>query len=268
MRFCDSQSETGGNGLETGQAAAIDFIVLITDGRSCWDDGESTISNLVTYLRSDDTATLKRLIPDLVTINPSTPLDPPLADKKSKAHRGFAHPVFGLEIPVGAESDDPAWVTVMDDAMKGEVLLKSAKAICMGPNAAFEGDGWHKGKPGNAHIVGMTSFTPRVMAWITAQVYFALSSQQEWYKTDGNDFSYEDFFYTICDLLDESKDKEWVDEVIALWDRVVLGKKAVTKPIPARQTDTRAHALERLKAARAARLQRSRALTAGADAVA
>ncbi|KAJ7222644.1 hypothetical protein GGX14DRAFT_388422, partial [Mycena pura] len=52
------------------------------------------ISEGIGDVRSDDTATLKRLIPDLVTINPSTPLDPPLADKKSKAHRGFAHPVF------------------------------------------------------------------------------------------------------------------------------------------------------------------------------
>ncbi|KAJ6543306.1 hypothetical protein B0H10DRAFT_1970470 [Mycena sp. CBHHK59/15] len=36
----------------------------------------------------------------------------------------------------------------------------------------------------------------------TVQVvfYFALSSKQEWYNTDGDHFDYEEFFWTICDL--------------------------------------------------------------------
>ncbi|KAJ7169187.1 hypothetical protein C8R43DRAFT_1121078 [Mycena crocata] len=47
----------------------------------------------------------------------------------------------------------------------------------------------------------MSSFTPRIIAWVVVQVYFALSSEQEWNKKDG-DFDYEDFFWTIYDLFD------------------------------------------------------------------
>ncbi|KAJ7179984.1 hypothetical protein C8R43DRAFT_860536, partial [Mycena crocata] len=90
--------------------------------------------------------------------------------------------------------------------------------LLMGPESALEGDGYHKGRPGNAKIIGLTSFTPRVIAWVATQVYFALSSKQEWGKNDG-EFDYEEFFWTIHDLFDS---EEWGQEIIDLWNRCVF----------------------------------------------
>lgn len=54
------------------------------------------------------------------------------------------------------------------------MVFQAAKAIYMGPDAALEGDGYHKGKPGNASIIGMTSFTPRTIAGVVTQVCIRL----------------------------------------------------------------------------------------------
>ncbi|KAJ7458564.1 hypothetical protein FB451DRAFT_1563919 [Mycena latifolia] len=236
--------------------------------------------------RSDDTGTLKRRVPLYVNKDHTAPLIPPLASMKIKAHRGMAHPVFarlltpmeleanestyreitegvklrvtgaqlpafvfplGQVFPVGKPLTDPAWLEVFDNALKGEVLLRSAKAIFMGPESALEGDGYHKGRPGNASIIMMTTFTRRIIAWVVVQVYFALSSQQEWYKTDGSHFNYEEFFWTIYGLFDNDA---WGKEIIAMWNKVVLGTSSA--PAPAAAAAAGPSALEQLKAARAA----------------
>ncbi|KAJ7728801.1 hypothetical protein DFH07DRAFT_782095 [Mycena maculata] len=229
-------------------------------------------------VRSDDTATLKRGIPGWLTKD-KTPLDPPLASLTSKTHRGFAHPVFvrlltpmetwiaiagktlvvtssqlptfvfplNQEFPLEIEAlEDDAWIAVLDNALKGEVLLRgrqSAKAIFMGPEAALQGDGYHKGRPGNASIIMLLTFTPRVIAWVVAQVYFALSAKTEWYKTEGDHFDYDTFFWMIYDLFDN---EEWGGEIIALWNKVVLGTVKATAPSTAASGPT---PLERIKAA-------------------
>ncbi|KAJ7443388.1 hypothetical protein B0H11DRAFT_1931747 [Mycena galericulata] len=236
-------------------------------------------------VRSADTANLKRIIPRLLYKDPTTPLDPPLPNLTSKAHRGMAHPEFAKaltpiewdavastyldidggdkqltadklprfifpldqEFPVGTKSDDPAWVPVFDNALKGEILLRSAKAIYMGPDAALEGDGFHKGRPGNASIIGMTTFDSRAIAGLCTQVYFALSSKQEWGKTDG-DFDYEDFFWTIHGLFD---DEVWGQGIIDLWNKVVLGTSSKPKPAATAGEAGPSH-LQQMKAARAA----------------
>ncbi|KAJ7871994.1 hypothetical protein B0H14DRAFT_3860517 [Mycena olivaceomarginata] len=217
-------------------------------------------------VRSDDTATLKRKIPEWLTkdkapARPSSGLLTPmewLPDEstwteildgtrhiKSDHLPAFLFPL-DQEFPVDIEDlEDDAWIMVLDNALKGEVPLRAAKAIFMGPDAALEGDGYHKGRPGNASIIGLVTFTPRTIAWVVAQVYFALSSKQDWYKTEGDHFSYEKFFWTICGLFDE---KEWGNEIIALWNRVVLGTVAVAAPVAAACGPSN---LERVKAARA-----------------
>ncbi|KAJ7799439.1 hypothetical protein B0H14DRAFT_2903029 [Mycena olivaceomarginata] len=134
---------------------------------------------------------------------------------------------------------------VLDNALEGEVPLQAAKAIFMGPDAALEGDRYHKSRPGNASIIGLVTFTPRTIAWVVAQVYFALSSKQDWYKTEGDHFSYKKFFWTICGLPD---DKQWGNEIIALWNRVMLGTVAVAAPVAAACGPSN---LEHVKAARA-----------------
>ncbi|KAJ7767991.1 hypothetical protein B0H14DRAFT_2632957 [Mycena olivaceomarginata] len=199
-------------------------------------------------VRSDDTATLKRKIPKWLTKDKAV-LIPPLESLKSKTHRGFAHLEFAQlltpmewlpdeltwteildgtrhiksnhlpaflfpldqEFPVNIKDlEDDTWIMVLDNTLKSE----AAKAIFMGPDATLEDDGYHKGCPGNGGIIGLVTFTPRTITWVVAQVYFALSSKQDWYKTEGDHFSYEKFFWTICSLFDE---KQWGNEIIVLW---------------------------------------------------
>ncbi|KAJ7673063.1 hypothetical protein DFH06DRAFT_1467471 [Mycena polygramma] len=152
---------------------------------------------------------------------------------------------FDQVFPVGVVLTDPIWLEVHANSLKGEILLRAAKAIMMGPNADLAGDGYHKGRPGNAKIIGLNSFTPRVVAWVTTQVYFALSSMQEFNKQDGDYFDYEEFFWTIHDIFD---DEELGAEIIALWDRVVFGKSKTTAAV----ATSGPSALAQLKAAKRA----------------
>ncbi|KAF7336167.1 hypothetical protein MVEN_02164100 [Mycena venus] len=235
-------------------------------------------------VRAADTSTCKKGVPDWLLEDPLVKLDPPLPNKKDKVHRAMAHPAFAQALtpmeweanqitwtqivegdkqisstqlpkfvfpcsqvfPVGKELDDPAWGAVLENACKGEVCLRSAKAIFMGPDAALEGDGYHKGKPGNASIIGMTTFTPRIIAGVITQVRFALSSRQDWNKMDG-DFDYEEFFWTIHDLFD---DQDFAAGIIRHWNKVVFGN---SKPRAAAPTAVVGPSnLDKLKAARAA----------------
>ncbi|KAF8206902.1 hypothetical protein K438DRAFT_1815364 [Mycena galopus ATCC 62051] len=243
--------------------------------------------------RADDTSALKCRIHLYLNEDPTVPLDPPLPNLKDKLHRGRAHPVFaklltpiqweandttyiemaqgvkvveGTELPrfifplnqvfpVGTDTNDPVWLDVLENACKGEICLRSAKAIYMGPESALECDGYHKGKPGKASIIGMTTFTRRIIAGHITQVYFSLSAKQDWHKKDGL-FDYSMFFWTIYDLFE---DTEWAADVIALWNRVVLGTtKPSTLAVP---TPTGPNHLAQLKALRA--LRRAQAAEAG-----
>ncbi|KAF7359979.1 hypothetical protein MVEN_00724800 [Mycena venus] len=251
-------------------------------------------------VRAEDTSTLKPRVHLYVNEDPTVPLDPPLSNLKLKIYRGRNHPVFarllnpmywaanettyreiaegtkvvdGTQLPifvfplnqvfpVGAKEDDPVWLDVLDNACKGEICLRSAKAIYMGPDSALEGDGYHKGRPGKASIIGLKTFTRRVIAGVITQIHFSMSSKQDWHKKDG-DFDYEVFFWTIYNLFD---DEEWAEETIALWNRVVLGTvkpRAPAAPQPAGPSH-----LEQLKAMRATKKREAAATTTSAAAAA
>lgn len=65
----------------------------------------------------------------------------------------------------------------MDDGvLRGHLMLRVAKHIFQGPSAALEGPGYPRGKRGNAKLMGMTSMTPRAIAYVAVQTRFALAS--------------------------------------------------------------------------------------------
>ncbi|KAF7371661.1 hypothetical protein MVEN_00021900 [Mycena venus] len=103
-----------------------------------------------------------------------------------------------------------------------------------------------RGKPGNASIIGMKTFTLRIIAGVVTQVRFALSSKQDWNKMDG-DFDYEEFFWTIHDLFD---DQELADNIIQHWNKVVFGNPKPRTIGPAAVAGP--SNLNKIKAARAA----------------
>ncbi|KAF7334925.1 hypothetical protein MVEN_02242200 [Mycena venus] len=143
--------------------------------------------------------------------------------------------------------------SALDTALSGPVMLRCAKAIMMGPSAALQGDGYHIGKAGIASIIGLKTFTPRVIAYIACQVRFNLSNQQFWNKMDG-DFDYEEFFWLIVELFE--KDAEFAAKTIALYNRVVLGHSAglATARTPTASSAPVINNMDRLRAARDARL--------------
>ncbi|KAF7332808.1 hypothetical protein MSAN_02432000 [Mycena sanguinolenta] len=170
---------------------------------------------------------------------------------------------FPLEqdFPIGVPMKDPVWLPVLDNALTGEVLLRSAKCLFMGPDSALECDGYHKGRGGKASIIGMLNFTPRVVCWVVTQVYFALSSKQDWNKTDG-EFNYEEFYWTIYGLFD---DEDFAQRILGLWDKVVLGNTTSSRAAVAAQPAGPSH-LEQLKALRAAKKLAAAATTATVNA--
>ncbi|KAJ7748856.1 hypothetical protein B0H14DRAFT_3513710 [Mycena olivaceomarginata] len=218
-------------------------------------------------------------------VTPPTPLDPVLPNLKDKIHRGRAHPVFALLLtlihweandityneisqgvktvtgfhiprfifpinqvfPINATADDPAWLDVLDNTCKGEICLRSAKAIYIGPDSVLEHDGYHKGQPEKANIISMKTFMCRVIAGVITQIHFALSTKQEWHKTD-SDFDYEQFFWKIYSLFNN---EDWAEGIITLWNKVVLG--AVKTSVPAALESASPSHIDRLKAMRSTR---------------
>jgi hypothetical protein len=50
---------------------------------------------------------------------------------------------------------------------------------------------------------------------ICFQIHFALSTKQEWHKTD-SDFNYEQFFWKIYGLFNH---EDWAEGIITLWNK-------------------------------------------------
>ncbi|KAJ7468987.1 hypothetical protein FB451DRAFT_1255449 [Mycena latifolia] len=196
--------------------------------------------------RSDDTGTVKPRIYGWVPEKADPNAAVVLVNSASKATRGMSDPVLAplilpLEYKDQEKYPDPYamiaaatldlnsrqlpcflfpfgqvddW-TALDTVLTGPIMLRTAKGILMGPLSALQGDGWHRGKPGNASIIGLVTFTGRIIAYIACQVHFNLSSQQDWHKLEGH-FNYEEFFWKLVALFD---DEEYATNTIALYNR-------------------------------------------------
>ncbi|KAJ6464807.1 hypothetical protein DFH09DRAFT_1346731 [Mycena vulgaris] len=136
--------------------------------------------------------------------------------------------------------------------------------MLMGPASALQGNGWHQGKPGNAVIIGLKTFTGRIIAYIACQVRFNLSSQSQWNKLDGH-FDYQEFFWHLVSLFDN---KAFATRTIALYNRVVLGNAAGISAAATPSASSGMNHLQRLQASRAAADARTAAAEAEAAAAA
>ncbi|KAJ7937749.1 hypothetical protein B0H13DRAFT_2302578 [Mycena leptocephala] len=207
--------------------------------------------------RSDTTGTLKQRILSLLDENPQPGAKVVVNTEVSKATRAKDPKVVGPRESIASgdldlnsrqlpnflfpfgQLDD---VSALETILTGPVMLRSAKAMYMGPASPplrVMDLTIHQGKPGVASIIALRSFTDRVIAGVGCQVRFNLSSVQHWNKHDGR-FNYEEFFWMIT---------------IALYNRVVLGHASGLAPlaptVTANAPPPLTH-LERLQAARAA----------------
>ncbi|KAJ7066051.1 hypothetical protein C8F01DRAFT_1122041 [Mycena amicta] len=137
-------------------------------------------------------------------------------DVVSGAIRIVAEQLPSFLFPAGQENDR----TALNNLLTGETIIQAAKVIYHGPSAMGEGDGCRgRGKDGNAELVGLKSFTPRLIAYLACQVRFALSSVTTYNKVDG-EFDYDKFYNYVLKAL---RRKETEERVIALFNRRVLG---------------------------------------------
>lgn len=97
--------------------------------------------------------------------------------------------------------DNQEYTPTLDGVLTGHLMLrvrapllvvlytyigcKVAKHLFMGPSAALEGPGYHRGRGGNAAINGMTRMTPRSIAYVAVQVCFVsfLCTFTYWFTT-------------------------------------------------------------------------------------
>ncbi|KAJ7101025.1 hypothetical protein C8R43DRAFT_964029 [Mycena crocata] len=121
--------------------------------------------------------------------------------------------VLGTEIPYFMYRD---WQVIdfgdLDDGLlEGRLLMVLAKHIYQGPSTALGPAGSNRGKAGNAALNGITSLTPRDIAYLAVQLRFSLSSQSSWNNGVDGKFSYEQFYWKIVKLLQGEESQEIIE---------------------------------------------------------
>ncbi|KAG6818233.1 hypothetical protein H0H93_006629, partial [Arthromyces matolae] len=96
---------------------------------------------------------------------------------------------------------------VYSGLLRGHFCLRVAKHIFQGPSAAHEAPGWSRGKNGNAALSGVTSMTPRSIAYVVVQARFCISSSSQWGSWDKN-FDYAKFYWNIVDIFEGGEGKD------------------------------------------------------------
>ncbi|KAJ6628823.1 hypothetical protein B0H10DRAFT_2209276 [Mycena sp. CBHHK59/15] len=94
--------------------------------------------------------------------------------------------------------------------LQGHTLRAAVKQIFQGPGAALQAPGFNRVKAGNAALNGITSLTPRDIAYVACQVQFSLSSLQQWNNMDGT-FNLAEFYWAIVDMLKGDEGAEIID---------------------------------------------------------
>ncbi|KAG1734850.1 hypothetical protein EDD22DRAFT_959985 [Suillus occidentalis] len=144
---------------------------------------------------------------------------------------------------------------------KSTLLLQAFKAIFMSPSSARDvaGDGdtaniieanrrakkdvysSKKVKTHVAQIIKMHTVTPRSIAYVSCQLWFALSSVTSWHSVDG-DFDYIIFWKNIIDFFEIAPGRasqQKVKRLLAWWSRKIFGtsqRAELTEGVKARMS--------------------------------
>jgi len=132
---------------------------------------------------------------------------------------------------------------------KSTLLIKAFKSIFTSPSSAAEeipedAEGQPSAKRAKksststrsnvAVLIGLTSVTPRSIAYTAVQLRFALSSMNTW-RTMDIDFDHMEFYRAIVDYFEVTPGpigKAHVDDLIAWWNRKVFGRVTGTAKAP------------------------------------
>ncbi|KAH6886091.1 hypothetical protein BKA70DRAFT_1123289, partial [Coprinopsis sp. MPI-PUGE-AT-0042] len=197
--------------------------------------------------RSDDTKTLKSAIVDWIIPLNGQPLNPPIACNV-KMDWGFLHPRTGfLLCPVDLNWQDEevqkqlrdkelmvsgrSWPIFLykdenydenelwSGLLRHKLLIKVSVHIFTSPSSVKREV--KATRSGNARIHGMTSVTRALLAYISTQVRFALTSMSIFSCADTETDS-ETFYNSVLDLLEDPEEQEEVRDLLSWWNKRVF----------------------------------------------
>ncbi|KAK7447689.1 hypothetical protein VKT23_013945 [Stygiomarasmius scandens] len=207
----------------------------------------SQMSKIADRTRGNDTSGLKASVASYLLHDTSTTLPQPLSNEKHL--RGFRHPITASLLTPAEYDDNPdvhlkceqgekritanrmprmlypdSKIFDNDSDYETNLLeghypiraLEVARHIYMGPQSTLMPEGVKVGRRGNASIVGITTMTPRTIAYAVVQARFAISQGPEWSRIE-NQFDYEKFYWNIVEHCENHP------EVISLYNRHLFG---------------------------------------------
>ncbi|KAK7465382.1 hypothetical protein VKT23_005360 [Stygiomarasmius scandens] len=110
-------------------------------------------------------------------------------------------------------------IKIKSGLFRGPLLLCAFRAIFVGPSSAM-GDKVSS-KPGNAKIHHITSITPELIAYVCAQVRFALCEQASW-SAKHKKFDLIKFYYYILDIITVKSQENWRKNLYRFWNQEIF----------------------------------------------
>ncbi|THU95432.1 hypothetical protein K435DRAFT_859571, partial [Dendrothele bispora CBS 962.96] len=77
-------------------------------------------------------------------------------------------------------------------------------------------------KPGNAKLHDITRVTPELIAYVAAQVRFALCTQASWRAKDKS-FNLIKFYYYILEIITVKSKENWRKNLLRFWNSEIFG---------------------------------------------
>ncbi|KAM6491792.1 hypothetical protein JOM56_007666 [Amanita muscaria] len=104
-------------------------------------------------------------------------------------------------------------------ACRGHLIVRVYRHIFCGPKNAFA-----LAKTGmrcKSKIYGQKGVTSRTIAYVAVQIYFTLSSADEWTQLIGK-FDLQELFDAILGLFEEDEESGWTEETVKWWNKCVV----------------------------------------------
>ncbi|KAG1789476.1 hypothetical protein EV424DRAFT_1338641, partial [Suillus variegatus] len=113
----------------------------------------------------------------------------------------------------GKDYDDN---NMFEGMFEGHLLERTMRHIFTSPSSAY-GEQTRATRTCNAALHNMTTVEAAHIAYGCLQVRFGIGAKNAWSEVDG-DFNYRDFYNNIVDLIEDSPDPEWKDELLRAWN--------------------------------------------------
>ncbi|THU80269.1 hypothetical protein K435DRAFT_607479, partial [Dendrothele bispora CBS 962.96] len=103
--------------------------------------------------------------------------------------------------------------------LRGPLLVCAFRALFTGTSSAL-GEKLSS-KPGNAKLHDIPRVTPELIAYVAAQVRFALCTQASWRAKDKS-FNLIKFYYYILEIITVKSKEIWRKNLLRFWNRYII----------------------------------------------